>query len=245
MKIRFETVPFIGYNLFTGDLGSITLNGRIEINTINQYSYCIAEEDQIFKNALQGSDVLLPDGVGITWASNFLNGRKVNKIAGADIHLNLLERLNAMRGSCFYLGASEKTLEIIVNRLKLEYPYIKVETYSPPYKDTFTIEDSNLMIRKVNDFEADVLFVGMTAPKQEKWSHHHKNRIDANVICSIGAVFDFYAGSVNRPSKIWVNLKLEWLGRLLKEPRRMWKRYLFYGGVFVYDILKKKIKVKK
>lgn len=98
------------------------------------------------------------------------------------------------------------------------------------------------MIDEINVFMPDVLFIGMTAPKQEKWAHEHKTLLDARIICSIGAVFDFYAGTVVRPNKIWINLGLEWFVRLLKEPKRMWKRYLFYGPVFIKLMLKEKIK---
>ena len=82
----------------------------------------------------------------------------------------------------------------------------------------------------------------MTAPKQEKWAYSNKTRIDAQLICSIGAVFDFYAGTVQRPSDVWIDLSLEWLGRLVKEPKRMWKRYLYYGPVFFYYLVNQKFK---
>ncbi len=96
------------------------------------------------------------------------------------------------------------------------------------------------MVNAVNDFQPDVLFVGMTAPKQEKWVYKHKDRLDAKIICAIGAVFDFYAGTVDRPQQFWINLGLEWFIRLYKEPKRMWKRYLYYGPVFVFHILKER-----
>jgi N-acetylglucosaminyldiphosphoundecaprenol N-acetyl-beta-D-mannosaminyltransferase len=89
----------------------------------------------------------------------------------------------------------------------------------------------------------DVLFIGMTAPKQEKWAHAYKAVLDAKVICSIGAVFDFYAGTIERPNKIWINLGLEWLGRLVKEPKRMWRRYLYYGPVFGFYLVREKIRL--
>lgn len=98
------------------------------------------------------------------------------------------------------------------------------------------------MIAAVNAFQPDVLFVGMTAPKQEKWSYKHKPQLDAKIICSIGAVFDFYAGTVARPSPFWIKMRLEWFIRLIKEPKRMWKRYLYYGPIFIKLILQQKFK---
>lgn len=240
MTSNFKTVSCLGYSLYADNLESFPLDQKIEIDTINQYSYCIAEKDQEFKNALNNSDILLPDGVGITWASNFLNGKRVEKIAGADIHQFLLQKMNEISGSCFYLGASQKTLFLIEKKLKIEYPNINFNSYSPPFKTVFSEEDSKLMVGKVNEFKPNVLFIGMTAPKQEKWSHKFRDQLNVNVLCSIGAVFDFYAGCVERPSEVWINLKLEWLGRLLKEPKRMWKRYIYYGVVFIYKIVKNK-----
>ncbi|MRX63328.1 WecB/TagA/CpsF family glycosyltransferase [Maribacter sp. RZ05] len=231
----------MGYPVFADDLKVMDLNKKSVVNTINQYSYCVAEKDPAFKAALKASDILLPDGVGITIAAKILLGEKVKKIAGADLHAHLLEQMNEKNGSCFYLGASQTTLEKIGQRLATEYPNIRVGSFSPPFKAKFTAEDNERMIREVNTFAPDVLFIGMTAPKQEKWSLEHKDSLNVKgPICAIGAVFDFYAGTVKRPGKVWRDLGLEWLGRLLKEPKRMWKRYIYNGAVFGGYLLKEK-----
>ncbi|TMM58209.1 WecB/TagA/CpsF family glycosyltransferase [Maribacter algarum] len=230
----------LGYDIFEKSLVQLPLYKKTLISTINQYSYCIAEKDSDFKKSLKESEVLLPDGIGIVMATKFLYGKKIKKIAGADIHQFLLEKLNNENGSCFYLGSSDTTLMKISKRIKSEYPNIRVDTYSPPFKPVFTEKDNDEIFNVVNQFKPDVLFVGMTAPKQEKWSYENKNALDAKVICSIGAVFDFYAGTVKRPKKIWIDLGLEWLGRLFKEPKRMWKRYIYYGFVFLGYLLKNK-----
>jgi N-acetylglucosaminyldiphosphoundecaprenol N-acetyl-beta-D-mannosaminyltransferase len=236
------TEQMIGFSIYKSDLNKIDINRKMLINTINQYSFCVAEEDAAFKSALQQSDILLPDGVAIVAAVRLLNGTKIKKIAGADIHQHLLEQLNKKGGSCFYLGSSDYTLQKIVARLAIDFPNVTVGTFSPPYKPEFSVAENKQMLEAVNAFHPDVLFVGMTAPKQEKWSYQHKEQLDAKIICSIGAVFDFYAGTVKRPSLFWINLKLEWFIRLVKEPRRMSKRYLYYGPVFIKLILVAKIR---
>lgn len=230
----------LNYSIYDQSLEQLNFGRKLLISTINQYSYCIAEKDSNFKKVLQQSDVLLPDGVGIVLAAKFLYNKKIQKIAGADVHDYLLKKLNLEKGSCFYLGASETTLDNIKARIAKEYPNINIATYSPPFKPVFTTAENSRMLQVVNDFQPDVLFVGMTAPKQEKWSFKNKEALDAKIICSIGAVFDFYAGTVVRPNKLWIHLGLEWFGRLLKEPKRMWKRYLYYGFVFGYYLLKAK-----
>ena len=149
-----------------------------------------------------------------------------------------------VRRLCFYLGAAPETLKKIQKRIQQEYPNIIVDSYSPPYKDTFTQEDNRIMIETINKFEPDVLFVGMTAPKQEKWIHENKSQIKASVITGIGAVFDFYAGTKKRPNQWLISHGLEWLGRLVDDPIRLWKRYLIYSPQFFFHVLKIKIEDK-
>ncbi|MFD0766877.1 WecB/TagA/CpsF family glycosyltransferase [Mucilaginibacter lutimaris] len=233
-------VAFSGYSIFDGDVRQISLKNKFVLNTINQFSYTIAEKDAAFKKALQESDILLPDGVGITLAVRLLNRKVIHKIAGNDIHQHLLQKLNETGGRCFYLGSSETTLKLIQIRIAREFPNITVGSFSPPFKKNFSDQDNNHMIKAINRFKPDVLFVGMTAPKQEKWIYEHKNAIHSNIICAIGAVFDFYAGTVLRPSKYWRSMGMEWLGRLINEPRRMYKRYLYYGPIFLMKLLKLK-----
>ena len=102
-----------------------------------------------------------------------------------------------------------------------------------------------MMINKVNNFNPDVLFVGMTAPKQEKWVYQNKERLNAKIICSIGAVSDFYAGTVQRVNKIWIDLHLEWFRRFLNEPVRLWQRNFISTPLFLLEILLYKLKIRK
>jgi N-acetylglucosaminyldiphosphoundecaprenol N-acetyl-beta-D-mannosaminyltransferase len=231
----------LGYNIFNSSLESIDLVNNKIINTINPHSYCVANKDLDFKQALKNSDILLPDGIGIVWAEKFLNDNSIKKIAGYDLFLFLMNKLNNESGSVFFLGASEETLEKIKSKSSQEYPNITLGSYSPPYKVEFSYKDSKIMCDEVNVFNPDVLFVGMTAPKQEKWVHLYKNKLNANIICSIGAVFDFYAGNVKRSPDIWISLGLEWLPRLIKEPRRLFYRNFVSTPKFILYVLSIKI----
>lgn len=231
----------LGYKVNKQPLESIDFNTIKIINTINPHSYCTAKNDALFMQALKSSDILLPDGIGIVWAEKVLNGNKIKKIAGFDVFMFLMQKLNKTSGSCFFLGASEETLKKIETNIKIEFPYIQVHNYSPPYKAEFSMEDSMLMCAKVNAVKPNVLFVGMTAPKQEKWVYQNKEQLSADIICSIGAVFDFYAGNVKRSSPFWISLGLEWLPRFLKEPRRLARRNLVSTPLFIIEVLKRKI----
>ena len=229
-------MELLGYTITTG-YPTISLNDKIVVNTINPHSYCVSKKDLLFKSALKESDYLLPDGVGIVWAGKILKGQKFNRISGYDIFMSMMRQLNDSHGSCFFLGASQNTLDLIKQKAPIDFPNVRVAAFSPPYKDKFSNEDCQKMIQEVNDFKPNILFVGMTAPKQEKWVHQNKGQLQANVICCIGAVFDFYAGTVKRPSEFWINLGLEWFIRLLGEPRRLAYRNFISTPKFVYEVI--------
>ncbi len=169
----------------------------------------------------------------------------MKKIAGADLFHYCMKLLNEKKGLCFFLGASENTLKNIKEKAQIDYPDVEVYTYSPPYKKVFSEEDNAKMIAEVNKIRPMVLFIGMTAPKQEKWVAQHINSLDIGTACSIGAVFDFYAGMIKRPSKIWIRLGLEWFIRMLNEPKRLWKRYLIYSPLFFIDMFVQLLKFDK
>ena len=228
----------------TKSLNQINFNNHRIINTINPHSYLITQSDKVFFEALKTSDVLLPDGIGIVWAKKILTKIKIKKIAGYDLFLHLMNDLNNKKRSCFFLGASDNTLKMITKRAAIEFPNVTVHSYSPPYKNNFTNEDNVKMFTLINKVEPDILFVGMTAPKQEKWVYNNNMDINAKLICSIGAVFDFYSGTVSRPSKFWIKAGLEWLPRFLHEPIRLAKRNLISTPKFILQVLFMKISKK-
>ena len=231
----------LSFRIYSDVLNHIDFESNKIINTINPHSYCLSRYDKLFNEALQSSDILLPDGTGIVLASKIVNNKKINKIAGADIHQYLLQQANLKSQKVFYLGAAQSTLKLIESKVKKEYPNITVSSFSPPYKPQFSEIETAQMLEKVNDFNPDILFVGMTAPKQEKWVFVNKDNIDANTIVSIGAVFDFYAGTIKRPGNFWVSIGLEWFPRFLKEPKRLARRNLVSTPKFLLEIIWYKI----
>lgn len=234
-------MKIMNYEIFTEELESLNLEKRQIINTINAHSYIVAKDDLEFKNSLLNSDILIPDGSGIVLAAKVLNKKIIKKISGYDLHSFLLKEMNQKSGKIFYMGSSKDTLKKIENKIKLEYPNISVSTFSPPFKDNFTDEENQEIIDKINNFKPDVLFIGMTAPKQEKWLIKNKNLLEFKIASAIGAVFDFYVGNVKRPHKLFEKFHIEWLGRLINEPKRLWRRNLsvplFLKDLFVEKIL--------
>ena len=217
---------------------------KLLINTINAFSYDNARKDVLFSEALQKGDVLIPDGISIVKACRFLNAKSQPKerIAGWDLFVYEMEKLNRVGGKVMFLGSSDAVLNLIRQRVVEKYPKIEVDTYSPPYKPVFSDEENEAMISAINHSNPDLLWIGMTAPKQEKWAYTHLDRLDVHChIGTIGAVFDFFAGTVKRAPERWQRAGLEWLYRLLSEPRRMWRRYFIGNAKFIYYIMVEKI----
>ena len=218
--------------------------GKFLIDTVNAHSFVIAQSDPAFAEALLNADALLPDGISIVKACRWLKTKNapVEKIAGADLFAYEMEKLEEKGGSCFFLGSSPETLALIEKKAAEVYPHIRVRTYSPPFKPVFMAEENRAMIDAVNAAAPDLLWVGMTAPKQEKWLHENWAELDIHCHAgAIGAVFDFFAGTVERAPEKWIDLGLEWLYRLIKEPRRTWRRYLINNPRFLWLVLKEKL----
>ena len=142
------------------------------------------------------------------------------------------------RKRVMFMGSSERVLEKIKERAAKDYPNLEVVTYSPPYKAVFSEEDNRAIIQAINEANPDLLWIGMTAPKQEKWTYQHWKELDIHChVGTIGAVFDFYAGTAKRAPMWWQEHGVEWLFRLLKEPKRMWRRYVIGNPLFLWNTL--------
>lgn len=239
-----KTIPIKKYNIYADALSNIKIKAKTVINTINAHSYIVAKTDKKFKRALKNSDILLPDGEGIVLMVKKLKNETIKKIAGADIHNYLLEQAEEKKLKCFYLGASQSTLNSIKSKQEKIYPNIQFNYFSPPFKYKFSKKDNEEMIEHINNFEPHILFVGMTAPKQEKWVHKNKAFINAQVICSIGAVFDFVAETKKRAPLWMIQLKMEWLYRSFTA-WRLTKRYMYSTPLFLLEIVKLKFKGNK
>ena len=203
----------------------------------------------MFAEALSKGDYLIPDGASIIKACKFLDTKSQPKerIAGWDLFVLEMEKLEnrsqreSERLKIMFMGSSEKVLSLIKDKAAVDYPHLNVVTYSPPYKPEFSEEDNRAIISAINDANPDLLWIGMTAPKQEKWTYSHWQEL--NIHChvgTIGAVFDFYAGTARRAPKWWQEHSLEWLYRLCIEPKRMWRRYVIGNPLFLWNIHKEK-----
>jgi len=237
-----ETVKFFNYTITTSIPEVFSTDKQLVINTLNPHSYVVAKNNKPFHQALLASDILFPDGFGVVWAIRILQGIKVKRITGSDLHNELLNYANTQKLKVFYLGSTAETLALLQHNINQRYPNIQLKTFSPPFKDTFTTADQIAILQAVNNFNPTILFVGMTAPKQEIWVQAYKSKINAQLICSVGAVFDFIAETVARPSVFFQKIGLEWFIRFLKEPKRLWRRIFISLPIFIADVYTAKLK---
>jgi len=239
MNNSFKQV--MGFNVFSDSLDKITLNKKsIIINTISPNSYGISRKDKFFREALKNCDYLVLDGVYFGLSYFFKTAKTLHKNQGPVLTNYFLRVANEKCLKVFFLGSSEETLIKIKENINIKFPKIIIESFSPVFKNQFATSDTEKMINCVNRFQPNILFVGMTCPKQEKWTYENKKSLDANLICNIGAVFDWIAGNQKEIHPIWWKLRLGWLKRTIDRPEIL-KRYpniLSYFLDMVLDLLR-------
>ncbi len=248
MKIQSENL--LGYTVCSDNLKQFEekMNqqfdtfSRVYISCINPHSYITAKDSIDFQNSLKLANVLIPDGSGIVLASTILKGHIKERITGSDLFLATNKVANQKSSKYFFIGSSVKILNEIEAKLNQEFPNIQVVgKYSPPYVKAlrFSAEINEDIIKKINETKPDVIWVGLSAPKQEVWILDNMKSInDFKLIAPIGAVFDFYTGNIKRSPKIFRDLHLEWLPRLMQEPKRLFKRNFVSSPLFLADIFK-------
>lgn len=212
------------------------------LSCLNPHSYVMARHNPSFNEALRTADWLIPDGIGIVLASRILDGRISERVTGSDIFQQVQEALNRRGGySVFFLGGNEETLDDIRVRMAQDYPNITVAgTHAPPFKDAFSREDDQAMLRAIQIARPDVLWVGLSSPKQDLWLLRHHGQLaqlGVKFAAGIGAVFQFYTGRVVRASPFFQFLGLEWLPRLIQQPLRLWRRMGISAPIFVWHVL--------
>ncbi len=210
---------------------------------LNPHSFFTARHDKQFALALKDADWLIPDGVGIVIASKLLGGDIKKRLTGPDIFSSLLDRFNSAAAvRVFFMGSNQQTLDLITKRMKKDYPNIIVAgTYSPPFKDIYSADEVDEMLSAINSVAVDVLWVGLTAPKQEKWIFENKDRLNVKFIAAVGAVFDYFAGTTRPPALVYQKFGLQWLHRLAQNPQRMWSRTFVSMPVFLYHLVCEKL----
>lgn len=196
---------------------------------VNPHSVEEARRNPDFKAALNAADLVTADGTGIVVGSVLLGGQIRDRVCGPDIFPQLCEYLNERKAGTrmFFLGTNDETLAALEKKFAEVYPDLEFAgAFAPPYRKQFTEEEHLKMVERVNASNADMLWVGLGAPKQELWCHHNAHRLNVKLIGPVGGVFDFFTGRVKLPPKWVQRFGMISLYRLCQEPRRLWRRNL-------------------
>jgi N-acetylglucosaminyldiphosphoundecaprenol N-acetyl-beta-D-mannosaminyltransferase len=205
----------------------------------NVHAVMAAAEDAELSDALRGSSFNVPDGMPLVWSLNLLGHSLRDRVYGPELMARSCARA-ARTGQRIYLygGRNQGALVQLTLNLRRRFPGIRiVGGYSPPHRP-LTAEERATAIRELNHSRADVVWVGIGVPKQEKWMAELRPELDAPVLVGVGAAFDFHAGLVPQAPAFLQNVGMEWAYRLVQEPRRLWRRYLRYNPRFVLALVR-------
>jgi N-acetylglucosaminyldiphosphoundecaprenol N-acetyl-beta-D-mannosaminyltransferase len=206
----------------------------------NPHSLVIARADSAFRDALDRASAVVADGVGCAWGAALLGTSVGPRITGSDFFVSIMSALQRTGGRAFFFGSRDEVLEKLTRKVNLDFSNVTLAAHSPPFRP-WSEQENEAMIEEIRRFQPDVLWVGMTAPKQEKWVAANAARLQVPVIGSIGAVFDYYAGVTQRAPQWICNLGLEWLYRLPREPQRLWRRTLVSAPLFLWYVMRQRI----
>ena len=195
------------------------------------------QEDPELRRAVLGADFTVPDGTPLVWALRLLGHPLEDRVYGPELMQRTCARA-AVSGTRVFLygGRSPEALAQLTENLRASHPGLCIAGgYSPPFRELSAAEEDAL-VDQINASEADVVWVGIGVPKQEKWMARMRDRLEAPVLIGVGAAFDFHAGLVPQAPAAMQRLGLEWLYRLWQEPRRLWRRYARYNPRFVWGV---------
>jgi N-acetylglucosaminyldiphosphoundecaprenol N-acetyl-beta-D-mannosaminyltransferase len=200
---------------------------RRYIVVTNPHSILMCRRDRQMLSATLGADLTLPDGVGTSLAARLLAGTSVGpRTPGPELMLYLLDQGRSLGLRHYLYGGRPDVLEELAKQIRLLFPGVLIAgTHSPPFRPLDDLEDEHV-VEKISSMEPDVVWIGLGAPKQEKWMASHVGRVRAAAMIGVGAAFDYHAGAVPW-APCWVRRAgLEWIYRLMHEPGRLWKRNL-------------------
>lgn len=191
-----------------------------------------AYRDPLFLQIMQNAVVVTPDGKPLSLCMNWLYGTKQERISGFELMMTLLEQAQALGLSVFFYGSTEDVLTTMRQKIEQDFPQLKiVGMISPPFRPLST-EENEATIQEIQASQANLVFVSLGCPKQERWMAAHQERLSA-VMLGVGAAFSFYSGHLKRCPEWLQNCSLEWLFRLICEPKRLLKRYVYTNSLFI------------
>jgi|TARA_B100000959_G_scaffold226217_1_gene240726 exopolysaccharide biosynthesis WecB/TagA/CpsF family protein len=216
-------------------------NNSFGVSALATHGLITSVDNHKLRAQLKLIDLIVPDGQPIRWALNSLYDTNLeDRVYGPTLTLHVLEKAAKLNLNVFLYGSTKDTLDRFVNFIKKNYQGINISgIHVDRFRDALIDEDMN-DIKKINDSGAHIVLVGRGCPRQEEWVSNHIGKINC-VMMAVGAAFDFHAGTVKQAPSWMQNNGLEWLFRLIQEPKRLWKRYFYTNSVFIYLFIKQKI----
>lgn len=252
--MNFEKVDILGVNIFSGGWCSFIDICNEVLNSSNKSSLIVsatsvhgvieAQTDEVYKRILNNSFIAHPDGRPLMFFGKMAGDKKIEQIKGPEV-LPEICKLTAKRNiNHFFYGGKEGVAEDLAGRMQKRYSGLRVSGYyCPPFRD-LTYKEKKDIITQINETGTDIVWVGLSTPKQEKWAYEFRKKLNVKLIFTVGAAFDFHTDNLELAPEWATKLYIEWLYRLVKEPKRLWKRYFRIVPMFLYLALKQIIKEK-
>lgn len=196
------------------------------------YNIMLAQQDANHREVLNKASMITPDGKPLSVVAKLRGCEDIGRVCGPDMMLEAMKESSLRKWKHFFLGGAEHVPALLSERMREAYPGVEiVGTYSPPFRPLTEAEDDALMDR-IRNSGANILWIGLGCPKQERWMAEHVSKLPGIVQIGVGAAFNFHVGEVARAPKWMQTWGLEWLHRLVSEPKRLWRRYLIYAPRF-------------
>ena len=209
--------------------------GQHYICTPNPEIVMEARTDGELRKILKKADMVVPDGIGVVWASKYSEKRLPERVAGYDLTQRLMRDLAGTEESFYFFGGAPGVAAAAARKMRKDYPGLKIVGVHNGYFDE---KEEKKILEDIKKHSPSILLVGLGAPKQENWMYDHKGRV-GGVMIGVGAGFDYHAGNIKRAPAWMQKLSLEWLYRLAQDPKRLFKRYLVTNTRYLYLIHKK------
>jgi len=201
-----------------------------------------AYRDEKLRKIYNTSDLNLADGVPLIWASKLFGNSIRGRVTGLDLLPEFARIADKKKYSFFLLGAKEGVGQALADKFKRSYPSLHIAgVYSPPFAERFSEEENKKMIEMINTVKPNVLWVSLTAPKQDHWIFEHLDKLDVNIAIGVGGAFEVSAGLIKRAPRWMQKAGLEWFYRFSQEPARLFKRYFVEAPVFIPLIIFQKL----
>lgn len=215
----------------------------VTVNAV--HSMMDAQDDPEIKRIMNAAGMCVPDGVPLVWLLWLAGHGDTTRVFGPDLMLALCAALAGGGGAAFYYGGAPGVADRLADKMAADYPGLRTAgTYCPPFRE-LTAEEEEEVVGRINRSGADIVWVGLSSPKQERWMARFRPRIDVPVLVGVGAAFDFNTGGIDRAPRWMQKCALEWVYRLLQEPRRLWWRYARKNPLFVFYIACEKLRLRK